>query len=169
VSCPGHSDILVFKTLFYQQISYSAVLQILRNEREKSVSKLRDYVDRVNRAISLSGKDGYRGQLWERQKARLAQYCELIQSHEGRLSVVTFPFLHALRKDYKYEFAHSELDRFWHDLKVPHLDLLPVFRELPPQRVTLNSLDPHPNEYAHAVAAEAIDRFVTEQMKTGHN
>ena len=111
-------------------------------------------------------RDGYNGPLWERQKARLAQYRDLIQSHGGRLSVVTFPFLQALGKDYEYEAAHIALDRFWHDQQVPHLDLLTVFRELPPRTLTVNSQDPHPNEHAHALAAPVIDRFVSEQMKT---
>ena len=48
--------------------------------------------------------------------------------------MVTFPFLHALGPNYEYQFVHEELDQFWRELKVPHLDLLEVYRELPPKK-----------------------------------
>jgi hypothetical protein len=49
-------------------------------------------------------------------------------------------------------------------LGVPHLDLLTIYRDLPPAQLTVNRHDPHPNEYANALAAKAIDKFLVEQM-----
>jgi len=112
---------------------------------------LKDYYSFVRRA--------YQGPLWERQKQRLQRMKELVQSHGGHFSVVTFPFLHVLGPNYEYRFAHEELDQFWREQKVPHLDLLPVFKDLPPSRITVNRFDPHPNEYANQLAARAIDEF----------
>jgi lysophospholipase L1-like esterase len=117
---------------------------------------LKDYYQSV--------REGYQGPVWEEQKRWLTVFRDLIESHGGRLSVVTFPFLHAAGPNYEYQLAHDELDRFWRELKVPHLDLLPLYRNLPPKKITVNRFDAHPNEYAHALAAEAIEKFLSEQL-----
>lgn len=110
-------------------------------------------------------RDAYRGPLWEQQKQRLKILRDLVRSQGGRLSVVTFPFLHALGPAYPWQFVHDELGQLWRDLNVPHLDLLPVFANLPPTRLTVNRFDAHPNELAHRLAAEEIDRFLSDTIK----
>jgi hypothetical protein len=60
--------------------------------------------------------------------------------------------------------VHNQLDQFWRELGVPRLDLLPTYRDLPPQRITLNRLDAHPNEYANALAADATDKFLRQLL-----
>ena len=105
-------------------------------------------------------KDGYRGKYWEKQQARLNELRDFIQSHGGHLTVVTFPFLNSLGPDYDYGFVHDELNRFWSDLHVPHLDLLPVYVGRSSSELTVNAHDAHPNELAHKLAAEAIDRIL---------
>ena len=100
-------------------------------------------------------KKGYRGPLWQRQKKRLQAIRDLVWFHDGSFAVVRFPFMHATGADYEYQFIHDQLDGFWSKRGVPHLDLLPVFRDLPPQQITVNPFDAHPNEYANALAARA--------------
>ena len=107
-------------------------------------------------------RDGYRGTLWEQQKQRLKFLRNLVRSHGGQLSVVTFPFLHALGPDYPWQFAHDELGQLWRDLQVPHLDLLSTFTNYPPSRLTVNRFDAHPNEFANQLAAERIERFLSD-------
>src|SRR5207244_994214 len=46
--------------------------------------------------------NAYRGGLWQKQQFRLKVFRDLVQSHGGRLCVVTFPFLHALGPHYEY-------------------------------------------------------------------
>src|ERR1035437_1198619 len=110
-------------------------------------------------------RDAYRGPLWEQQKERLKFLRDLVRSQGGQLSVVTFPFLHALGPAYPWQFVHDELGQLWRDLNVPHLDLLPVFANLPPARLTVNRFDAHPNEFANQLAAEAIDRFLSATVQ----
>lgn len=110
-------------------------------------------------------RDAYRGALWEQQKQRLKALRDLVQSHGGQLSVVTFPFFDTLGPDYPWRFVHEELGRLWKELNVPHLDLLPIYAGLPPKRLTVNRFDPHPNEYANRLAAGSIDRFLCETFK----
>jgi len=105
-------------------------------------------------------KEGYRGEFWDAQQKRLIDLRELVQAHRGHVSVVTFPFLHALGTNYEYAFAHEELSQFWRSNSVPHLDLLPVYAGDSARQLTVNRYDAHPNELANRLAAEAIDRFL---------
>jgi hypothetical protein len=106
-------------------------------------------------------REAYRGPLWEQQSERLKAFRDLVQSHGGRLAVVTFPFLHAMGPNYEYRFVHEKLDQLWQELEVPHLDLLPVYERLPSKQITVNRFDAHPNEFAARLAAEALDKWLT--------
>jgi hypothetical protein len=112
-------------------------------------------------------RDAYRGAVWEQQKERLKAFRDLVQAHGGTLSVVTFPFFHALGPDYEYQFVHEKLDQFWRELGVPHLDLLSAYRGLKPQQLTVNRYDAHPNECASRIAANAIDQFLAKVPDNG--
>ncbi len=112
-------------------------------------------------------RDAYRGPAWEQQKQRLTAFRDAVQSHGGKLSVVTFPFLNALRPNYDYQFVHDELDEFWRSLGVPHLDLLTVYTGLPAAELTINRYDAHPNERANRLAAEALNKFLESLGSAG--
>jgi hypothetical protein len=103
-------------------------------------------------------KAGYRGEYWETQKKRLKEFRDLVESHGGRLSVMTFPFLHNIGPNYDYGFVHEELSGLWKELRVPELDLLPVYQGLTSKDVTVNAHDAHPNELANRLAADAINQ-----------
>ena len=105
-------------------------------------------------------RSGYSGAKWEEQKQRLKDIRDVVHANGGRLSVVTFPFLHALGADYEYAFVHQNLDQFWRELDVPHLDLLQVYKGIPPEKLTVNPYDAHPNEYACELAAGALRSFL---------
>ncbi|MCX5660979.1 MAG: hypothetical protein NTW19_14840 [Planctomycetota bacterium] len=113
---------------------------------------LRRYFDFVNGA--------YNGPLWEQQKRRLTEMRDLMREHGGQLVVVTFPFLENLGPDYKYRDVHRRLDDFWRGLGVPHLDLLAILESHKGEHLVVNAHDPHPNERAHELAAEAILHFL---------
>ncbi|HOX55710.1 MAG TPA: hypothetical protein P5205_08800 [Candidatus Paceibacterota bacterium] len=109
-------------------------------------------------------REAYNGAVWERQQERLKAFRDLVQAQGGRLAAVTFPFLHALGPNYEYRPVHVKLDELWHELGVPHLDLLEVLEGLPPSRLTVNRYDAHPNEYAHQLATAAIDQWLQKLM-----
>jgi lysophospholipase L1-like esterase len=108
--------------------------------------------------------DGYRGAHWEQQQARLKALRDLVQSHGGRLLVVTFPLFQGWGSPYSYQAIHDQLNQCWRTLGVPHLDLLNLYRDMPKAKLIVNGNDPHPNEYAQSLAAEAICKFIKEQM-----
>jgi len=78
--------------------------------------------------------------------------------------VVTFPFFQSQGPHYEYQATHDQLGQFWRELGVPHLDLLPVYEGLPRSKLTVNRFDAHPNGYAHALAAAAIEEFLVDQL-----
>ena len=111
-------------------------------------------------------KTAYRGPVWGEQRQRVKDLRDLVQSHGGRLSIVTYPFFDALGPNYEYQFVHDQLGQCWRDLGVPHLELLTVYRGVPPQQLMVNRFDAHPNERAHALAAAALEPFLQQQLAT---
>lgn len=111
-------------------------------------------------------KQTYSGPLWETQKARLSAIHDIVRTNGGSLAVITFPFLNKLGPSYEFESIHQQLETFWKEESVPTLDLLPLFRPLSPSLVTVNRLDAHPNEKAHRLAFDRIEKFITEQITT---
>jgi hypothetical protein len=107
-------------------------------------------------------KQAYQGAAWTEQQVELARLHEAVAAQGARLVVVTFPFMHVLGPDYEWKFAHEQLDAFWRAQKVPHLDLLPVFAGHRPAGMTVNRWDAHPSERAHALAADAMLKFLQE-------
>lgn len=107
---------------------------------------------------------GYEGPTWAEQQRRLLLMQRLVRRRGGRLSVVIFPFLHALGPGYAYRGVHERLGAFLRAQGIPHLDLLPAFAGLGAREATVNPQDPHPSERAHQMAAEAIAPFVDQIM-----
>ena len=104
----------------------------------------------------------YKGKLWEIEKFGLQAFQNLTKMRGGQmLLVVTFPYMDQAMR---FKSVHDQLDRYWKENGVPHLDLLPIFSNLPPSKLVANPHDPHPNEYAHELAARAIDEFLQREI-----
>ncbi len=130
-----------FFNLFYHR------WQIYRMSYQQS------YFDEVEQA--------YKGPLWEYEKIGLLAFRNLTRIRGGRLLVLTLPYLEAMPR---LRFANEKLDRYWEENGIPHLDLLDVFSNVPPDKLIVNSHDSHPNAYAHALAASAIDAFLKQHI-----
>jgi hypothetical protein len=89
----------------------------------------------------------------------------LVRSDEAELMVVTFPFLHDLGDDYAYRDVHERLDPFWNASDVPQLDLLPIYEGYEPGKLAVGSVDAHPNEFEHGLAAAAIGEFLEPELR----
>ena len=131
-----------FVNLFYHR------WQLRRN------AYMQNYFDEVEAA--------YKGPLWETEKIGLLAFQNLTRIRGGQmLLVVTFPYMdQALR----FKPVHEQLNRYWKEQGVPHLDLLATFSNLPPAKLVANPHDAHPNEYAHELAALAIDEFLKQEI-----
>jgi len=109
-------------------------------------------------------RDHYQGPVWRAQRARLVSLKETIEKFDGRLVVVTFPFMHELGAAYSYHDVHDQLGRLWDELGVAHLDLLETFESYQAADMVVNRYDAHPNDQAHAIAADAIGPFLQQQL-----
>ncbi len=72
--------------------------------------------------------------------------------------MVIFPFVREVGEDYPFRAAHAQIVEFCKAEKIPVLDLEPVFRRHAGESLVVSRFDAHPNERAHAIAAEAIER-----------
>ncbi len=94
--------------------------------------------------------------------ARLRRYC----SEEGiGLAVATFPMTLVPWDRYILAELHRELDNYWREAGVPHLDLLPGLSRYPVEKLTVGRYENHPNELANRLAAEMIYRRFFEELK----
>jgi GDSL-like Lipase/Acylhydrolase family len=98
----------------------------------------------------------YEGDMWLKQQSRLDRLHERCRERGVELMVVTFPFLYDLGPGYEFSAAHKTLDEYWKSRGVPHLDLLEILRQHKDDGLVVNRFDSHPNERAHALAADAI-------------
>lgn len=112
---------------------------------------LRSYFPRIARA--------YGKRPWQVQSQRLEELARLVAEHGGRLQVVTIPFLE-LMDDPEFRAIHAQLDRFWKERGVPHLDLLEAFESIPLEELRASRFDTHLNPEGHRLAAERIEGFL---------
>lgn len=101
-------------------------------------------------------KDGYQGEIWEKQKQRLDAVKQWCDERNAKLVVVVFPFMVGLDGEYAFEEGHRALAEHFKSAKVSAIDLLPIYRKAPPGSLVVNSFDAHPNEQANRTAAELI-------------
>jgi hypothetical protein len=107
----------------------------------------------------------FTGETWQRHQSDLRQLKQEIENAGGRLCVVTFPLFHLLDAYDEYQPCHDELRGFWSSLDVPHLDLTSIYEGMPAAKLVVSPSDAHPNELAHAMAAEAILHFLDGAMQ----
>lgn len=110
-------------------------------------------------------REAYAGPIWDVQAKRLTDLHERIQKQNAQLVVVTFPFVHALGDEYPFTAAHQRLNDFWQRRGVAHLDLTSFYEGRQGSSLVVNSLDAHPNEEAHAIAADAMTTFLRGVVK----
>ncbi|HTI51986.1 MAG TPA: SGNH/GDSL hydrolase family protein [Planctomycetaceae bacterium] len=103
-------------------------------------------------------QDCYAGPAWERMRAKLDDIRRLCERNGMDLRIVVFPFLHDLGPDYSFGEAHRRITDYCREAGVPVLDLRRVLDPHVSEGLTVNRFDPHPNERAHALAAEAIEK-----------
>jgi hypothetical protein len=97
---------------------------------------------------------------WQRQTVRLKAMRDLVRNQSGALCVVTFPYPSLLGPSYNFRDVHRRLDELWRSMGIAHLDLLSVYEPYGPRRLCVNASDAHPNECAHALAADALAPFL---------
>jgi lysophospholipase L1-like esterase len=97
---------------------------------------------------------------WRRARENLLRIRDDASRRGAGFALVVFPVLFDLGADYPLEGACREVERFAERHGIPVLSLLPAFRGMRAESLWVSPLDQHPNERAHAIAAEAIAEFL---------
>jgi lysophospholipase L1-like esterase len=108
--------------------------------------------------------DSYRGAPWDGMRRKLDELREFCAAKKIDLRIVIFPFLHNLGPDYPFDAAHERIAEYCREEKLRCLDLKPVLLPHVQEGLTVNRFDAHPNERAHALAAEAIETDLLDDL-----
>jgi hypothetical protein len=101
---------------------------------------------------------------WTVCRGALERAAQITRERKIKLGLVMFPELYGLKGGYPFLEVHSLVRETCRRLNIPFLDLLDTFRGRAPAALWVHPSDHHPNERAHALAEEAIERFVREEF-----
>jgi hypothetical protein len=138
---------------------------LFRHSRTYRYFRERRAQQELSREYLKAMHDGYLGEPeqtaeWERAQANLLAIRDEAEGRGAKFALVVFPVLFALGPDYPLEDVCLEIERFADEQGIPVLSLLPAFRGRHAPSLWVSPLDQHPNEQAHALAAEAITEFI---------
>ncbi|MDX1385481.1 MAG: GDSL-type esterase/lipase family protein [Thermoanaerobaculia bacterium] len=120
---------------------------------------------RQRRAVDAFYRGLYEGESWEQAQEALRKIRRRVRHRDGSMALVVFPvFDPRLAHDYPYADLHGIVADAGRSLRIPTLDLLPAYAGMDPRRLAVEPFsDPHPNELAHRIAAEAIAAFLQKE------
>lgn len=128
-------------------------------------SCLLDYLYRrvyLPRALKAQGyhdwlADGFADDaIWRQHQQQLYAIITLCREKNVMLRAVLLPFIKTSGKGYVADRLHAVLQQFFEVHQVPVLDLLPTIAGRDPNELVVNARDPHPNEAANRLFAEAL-------------
>jgi hypothetical protein len=99
----------------------------------------------------------YESEPWKQVQGLLAGLHHQCREQGVDLRMVIFPFVRDVGENYPFRAAHARIVDFCKAERIPVLDLEPVFRPHAGEDLVVSRFDAHPNERAHAIAAEAIE------------
>jgi hypothetical protein len=130
---------------------FSRVSALWRFLARGRVAQMRthQYLDDLRRSFST--------QLWSDAKRRIPRLREMADHDGFRIVVVIFPLLYRF-DDYPLEREHEMVRRAFGEAGIEVVDLLESYRSHKAEDLWAHVTDPHPNERAHAIAAERLAR-----------
>ncbi|MAF66707.1 MAG: hypothetical protein CMJ84_13740 [Planctomycetes bacterium] len=97
---------------------------------------------------------------WIRARERLLRIRDDARSRSVRTAFVVFPILAGLGEGYQFEPICALLEEFAREAGLPTHSLLEAFRDEHGPDLWISAHDQHPNEAAHAIAAESLLGFL---------
>ena len=104
-----------------------------------------------------------RRRAWVNLKKDLRACRQAIEESGAVYALVMFPWLVRL-DDYDLPDVHQTMRAFASELAVPYLDLLDVFAGRDAEALRVSLVNEHPNPEGHRIAAEAMAKFVREEV-----
>lgn len=99
-------------------------------------------------------------------KRSLGALAEYAKAHDIRIFLAMAPETHDL-VDYKFEFAHDLMGRIAAEQGYVYIDLLPIMRNISPEKVFVMPGDPHPNRFGHELMARGILPAILAAERSG--
>jgi len=100
---------------------------------------------------------------WQNHQQTLKAIIEECRRQNQQLLVIIFPYLHLVNQQpYPAAFVHQKLTEFFNQEQTEVIDLYPVLKHYPVNRLRANPYDMHPSALVHQVAAELL----YERLKT---
>lgn len=97
---------------------------------------------------------------WQKLRNAMVDWQNTSKSHEIPFLSVIFPLFSDVDR-YPFDWVHLQLREMLRVEGIDTLDLLETFRGLSPERLqVIPSVDAHPNEIAHCLAAETIFQYL---------
>lgn len=130
-------------------------------------------VSRIKNTLSVQEYKRYFQKLFEDEETlknfriSLREIKGLSSKYNVPVAAVIFPLVtFPLDETYPFRHAHQVIHQLLDTFKIPYLDLFSAFEGMDPYRLQAQpSVDPHPNEIAHRIAAEAVyDWMKTNRM-----
>lgn len=105
-------------------------------------------------------RQSFSSRRWEEAKSRIPRLREMADHDGFEIVAVIFPLLYELDDGYPLEREHEEVRTAFADAGIQVLDLLDAYRSHQAPELWAHAVDHHPNELAHAIAAERLARFL---------
>jgi hypothetical protein len=103
---------------------------------------------------------------WRAAREHLARIVGEARARGCTVGFVVFPVLSGLAEEpYAFQDICDLLADFAREHELAHLDLLDAFRGREGADLWVSPFDQHPNEAAHAIAAEALTPFLAELLR----
>lgn len=128
-------------------------------------------VGRIKNTQSVYEYKRYFRGLWEKEdtlknfRVALRQIMEAAKASNTKLGAIIFPLVtFPIDETYPFEHAHAVIREMLQNFGIPYIDLLASYWGMDPYRLQARpGLDPHPNEIAHRIAAEALYIWLKNQ------
>lgn len=121
-------------------------------------SEIRDYYSSLKKL--------FESEPWSRMSEMLQILSTECEREGIDLRVVIFPFLHTTDDEYEFQGVHDIISGFCKDSDIEVLDLADHLHAHRQRGLTVNTFDPHPNELAHELAADAILQHLLDDLVT---
>jgi hypothetical protein len=129
----------------------SALWRFLERRRF-AARQTRRYLSDLSRSFS--------SQRWHEARGRISRLREMADHDGFRIVAMIFPLLYNLDGDYPLEREHQEVRKAFQGAGIQVVDLLEAYRGHSTTELRVHVVDPHPNEVAHAIAAERVARLL---------
>ena len=114
---------------------------------------------RLSRVTRQAYLDAFEPPYADSRFAMLADLDRRVRAQGGRLVIVLFPLLYDF-DDYPFAAIHARMADFCRSHDIPILDLLPAYSKHRVEDLWAHRANHHPNEIAHAIAAEELYAFL---------